>query len=283
MGELKDSLVKDFQRYFGVELATSQSQLDETFAVRYRVYCEEFAYEPKDRFPQALERDDFDDRSWHCLVRHRGTGLAAGCVRLVYCNQGDDLPLERFCREAVAAGDLAELERSRSVAAEVSRLAVDGRFRRRPGEDATRYGHLTALDVSHREARTFSLVAVAAYLSACAVAALDGREVVYAMMEPFLPRLLKRSGIYFNPAGQEVDYHGLRAPYMIRTEDALGSMLPDLRSLYQAIEDEFSAEFKPAVAGAPGVRPQGRRAAREWRQRVASALSFPGVRAPCCD
>lgn len=280
MGEIKDSLVADFQRYFSVELATSQAQFEETFGVRYRVYCEEFGYEPKERFPDGLERDDFDARSWHCLVRHRGSGLAAGCVRLVYCDEGQDLPLERFCRAAVDASDLEELERHRAVAAEVSRLAVDGRFRRRPGEDATRYGHVTALDVSHREARTFSLVAVAAYLSACAVSALDGREVVYAMMEPFLPRLLKRSGIYFNPAGREIDYHGLRAPYMIRTEDALGSMLPELRSLYQAVEREFSSEFGPQASRAGAIRARSERTGREPRHSLVPAWTFPGPRKP---
>jgi hypothetical protein len=55
------------------------------------------------------------------------------------------------------------------------------------------------------------------------------------MMEPFLPRLLKRSGILFQRVGQDIEYHGTRAPFFITTQDALNNMKKDLRELYDFI------------------------------------------------
>jgi len=70
-----------------------------------------------------------------------------------------------------------------------------------------------------------------------------GRTSVFAMMEPFLPKLMARSGINFQRAGEDVDYHGLRAPYFIRTEWALDDMLVDLRELYDAILKRVGQDF----------------------------------------
>ena len=66
------------------------------------------------------------------------------------------------------------------------------------------------------------------------------------MMEPFLPRLLRRSGIIFQKAGEDIEYHGVRAPCFIRTQSALDKMRPDLKELYETIYTEIN----PIVAEA---------------------------------
>jgi len=237
------SLVEDFRRFFSVDVASRPEQVADVFGIRYRVYCDEFGYESKEEFPDQQEHDEFDHRSLHCLITHKSSGLPAGCTRLVLCKPGELLPVEKFCRSALDDNSAGVLEQNRAIACEVSRLAVDGRFRRRAGEGDTRFGRVESLDFTAREVRTFSLIAVAAYLSACALTALTDRTLVYAMMEPFLPRLLRRSGILFEPAGEEINYHGLRAPYMARTRDVVTAMHPDLKELYDAIHDEFSTEL----------------------------------------
>ena len=68
------------------------------------------------------------------------------------------------------------------------------------------------------------------------------------MMEPFLPRLLRKSGLDFARAGQDVDYHGLRAPYFGRTDHALKNMHPDLRHLYHAVSDRIGEQYKDLIA-----------------------------------
>jgi N-acyl amino acid synthase of PEP-CTERM/exosortase system len=127
----------------------------------------------------------------------------------------------------------------RETVCEFSRLTVDGAFRRRAGEHATRFGEISALDFSKREERTFSLIAVSTVLAGLAMSDLIGRRNCFAMMERFLPRLLKRSTLFVHPAGTETDYHGTRAPYYFETGETVGKMALEIREFYQAIRDSF--------------------------------------------
>jgi N-acyl amino acid synthase of PEP-CTERM/exosortase system len=244
------SLLDHFTEYFSVEYASTPAQKHEIYHIRFRVYCEEFKYEP---IPETLqnrelgeEHDEFDDNSLHCLIRHRSSGMAAGCVRLVTADdraQGGRLPLEKYCEESLDRAFIDSLQLARASICEISRLAVDGAFRRRSGEALTRFGEVEAMDCSQQEKRTFSLIAVAGFLAATALTDLQGTTNVFAMMEPFLPRLMKRSGIEFRPAGRDMNYHGIRAPYFITTQSALDGMLPDLKDLYGEIRQQIEKDF----------------------------------------
>ena len=235
------SLVEDFQEYFDVCIAgKGSSELEDVYRIRYRVYCEEFKYEPIDAFPLGQEVDAFDDSSIHCLITHKSSGMPAGCVRVVTVDDSTLMPMEKYCAESFDQALMSRFSENRGVICEFSRLAVDGAFRRRTGEHASRFGELNALDISLREARTFSLISVSAFLSAFAVSDLIGRRHCFAMMEPFLPRMLARSGIVVSKLGFEVDYHGLRAPYFIRTEDAVGGMLEELQEFYRVLRARFA-------------------------------------------
>jgi N-acyl amino acid synthase of PEP-CTERM/exosortase system len=245
MDNEKESLTRRFLQYFQVELATSAEDKRAIYEVRYRVYCEEFKYESGESFPDKAEMDEYDERSLHCLIRHKSSGRAAGCVRLVPASKNitELLPFEKFCAESVDHVFVDSLNTERSHIAEISRLAVDGAFRRRPGEVATRFGGIEALDCSAAETRTFSLIAISGFLASAALAELSGRSDVFAMMEPFLPRLVSRSGICWQQAGRPIQYHGERALYYIKTQSAVDNMLPDLKELYLAIYQEIADTY----------------------------------------
>jgi N-acyl amino acid synthase of PEP-CTERM/exosortase system len=240
------SLAENFLQYFDVAFAVSPAQKREVFHIRFNVYCTEFNYEDASSFPSGEEIDEFDEHSYHALITHKGSGLPAGCVRMVKTtgDRGSDpLPFEKHCPGTLDESFIEGLELDRQTVCEISRLAVDGTFRRRPGEKDTRYGEIDGLDATQHERRTFALIAVACFLSATAMTSLAGRTNVFAMMEPFLPKLMARSGINFQRAGEDVDYHGIRAPYFIRTQWALDGMLPELRELYDAIHGRISEDF----------------------------------------
>ncbi len=202
------TLAENFHKYFKVCYARTPEEKYDGYHIRYRVYCEEFGYEDATAFPDQAESDEYDDKSLHCLIVHH-SGMAAGSVRLVPTQanvDSDPLPFEKHCLDSLDREYIQELNLERVEVCEISRLAVDGAFRRRTGESLTRFGEVASMDCSEAEKRTFSLIAVAAFLASTALTVLTGRTSVFAMMEPFLPRLLKRSGIVFHRAGSDIDY-----------------------------------------------------------------------------
>ena len=237
------TLVEDFQKYFTLELVSTPEHLKAVCRIRYRVYCEEFGYEPRDAFPDEQEVDEFDAHSQHCLITHNATGMPAACVRLVLADDSSQMPMEKYCSEALDQAFVDRFAGQRHTVCEFSRLAVDGAFRRRSGERATRFGEISSLDITQREQRTFSLIAVSAFTAAFALSDVLGRNNLFAMMETFLPRLLRRSGIVVGKVGEEMDYHGMRAPYFITTQEAADGMPGDLRDLYDNIHQSFTAEI----------------------------------------
>jgi N-acyl amino acid synthase of PEP-CTERM/exosortase system len=240
IADKKPSIVEDFQEYFDVELATTPEQMAKVYSIRYRVYCQEFGYEEAESFPDEQESDEFDAHSVHCLVIHKQTGMPAACVRVVNVDQQTQMPMEKHCQDSLDPELFGARAVNRSSICEFSRLAVDGAFRRRAGEHASRFGEMSSMDCTKRELRTFSLLAIAAFVSAFAVSDHIGRTNAFAMMEPFLPRLLKRSGVVVTRVGDDVDYHGVRAPYFITTQDAIDGMPDELCELYEAIHGKFA-------------------------------------------
>ena len=248
--EKAQTISQIFRKYFTVKLADTPALKQKVYNIRYHVYCKEFEFEPVESCPNEMEIDEYDDFSLHCLIIHKTTKIPAACVRLVpKTNNKQDtklpfelLPFEKYCGESLDKQIIKQMNLEPCTECEISRLAVDGVFRRRSGEALTRFGDVN-LDFSKEEQRTFLMIAVAAFLSATALTELTGKTNVFAMMEPFLPRLLKRSGIIFQRVGKDIDYHGIRAPYFITTQSALDNMRPELLELYHWVYKQIESSF----------------------------------------
>lgn len=65
------------------------------YKIRYQVYCLETGYENPFAYPQKMERDNFDVRSIHFIVRSRATGDWIAAMRLVLGPLGN-LPIKQF-------------------------------------------------------------------------------------------------------------------------------------------------------------------------------------------
>ena len=246
MSDKQVTLIDDFESYFRVELVTTDEQKEKVFNIRYRVYCEEFNYEATDLFPDKRETDEFDEHSLHCLIIHKATERAAGCVRLVPVDINYEeglLPLEKFCKESLDLELIDSYQIKRNTVCEISRLAVDGAFRRRPGETATRFGGIDSIDCTKNEQRTFSLIALSAFLAGGALTYITHKTNVFAMMEPFLPRLLKRTGIVFDRVVSDMDYHGIRAPYFVTPQSAMDNIQPDIKDMYEWVYKQIEADY----------------------------------------
>jgi N-acyl amino acid synthase of PEP-CTERM/exosortase system len=242
-----------FLDYFSVSCANTDAEIEAVQRVRYSVYCKEFAFEPSENFPDGRERDEFDAISTHCLITHRATGSLAGCVRLVPA-AGEDgsglLPMEVNCPGILQRPTLEHMTADRRQMCEISRMAVEHSFRRRQGESQTRIGSPDAVDITHHERRNFSLVAVSGFLAALSLSDITGRTAIFAMMERHLPKLLRRSGIAFQRAGPEVNYHGLRGPYFLNAESAVSNIIPEVRDLYKSIHRQLTQSYRPPPVNA---------------------------------
>lgn len=250
MPRTKISLIERLRQYFSVHLARTPEEKSQVYGIRYRVYCEQFGYEPIDRFPTCEEFDEFDAYSVHCLVVHKSSGCPAACARLVPA-RGDisvnPLPIEQAFHERLDMPLIESLSLDRGNVCEISRLAVDQMFRRRAGDRVSEYGAIDTTQYGLHERSTFPFVCMAAFLGATALTELTGRTSVFAMMEPFLARMLARSGIHFRRVGEDMDHHGIRAPYFITTQAALESMTPETRLMYEAVVEDLRTEYETGL------------------------------------
>jgi len=265
-----DSLAKHFRQYFQVVSADTAALRRCVYAIRYRVYCEELGLEDPAQFPDGLEHDAYDEHARHALLLHRPSGEHVGCVRLILAdgqNPDAPLPFEQFCRPGLrrtlsGAGPL-----QRSEVGEISRLAVQAKYRRRSGElespngmdtpTQSKTGLLgamvtdTARTISslpniawtpESQRRIFPHIAPILYFTGASMALREGLSMAFVMMEPRLARHLRRYGILFHQVGDIVEYHGQRGPFRISREDLLDHLRPQMHEFLAVIEEDLSQQ-----------------------------------------
>lgn len=222
------TLREHFDQHFEALPVKDEATRQEVFRLRYAVYCEELGYEDRSAFPDGQERDAYDEDSAFALLKHRATGRAAGCVRLIVNAAKPSLrfPFELVCSDRLDRTliDVDHVDRSRI--GEISRLAVHHDFRRREGEALNPEG-VPPSPSELASDRRYPLVAMGLFLSASALALNRGLNEVMVMMEPRLARLLARCGIRFTQIGEVIDFHGLRGPFRITREELIGNLRPE--------------------------------------------------------
>ena len=209
-----------FDKYFDIIHADTQELRDESFRLRYQVYCLETGFEDATGISDERETDRFDSRSLHSIIRYKCNHfptVAAG-VRLVLSDARDPdqpFPIEEHCALSLdqAGYDYASIPRD--ALAEISRFAVSKEFKRRVGEarSLSGIGPTTDAYVAVQDgARLMPHLTLGLFAAIVQMSARSRITHWYAVMEPALLRLLTRFGINFLPIGEMVDYHGVRQP-----------------------------------------------------------------------
>lgn len=239
-----DDISAHFYSSFELEMAQTERQIDEVFALRYQVYCLDRPFEDPNAFPDKRERDSFDTRAVHGLVRHRHTREAIATVRLILSRPevGEgQFPMEVPCMNAFdGTARHALLSCQRDQVAELSRFAVSRHFRRRLGESDSPSGASDRINYEDPAAEgqrampyiTLGLFAVIVRLS-------HEYDVGHwlAVMEPSLLRLLRRFGIEFTHVGQLVEYHGRRRPVFSTIPALLAGIRRDRPDVWEFVTD----------------------------------------------
>lgn len=237
-----------FHEEFRFTLAHDEETRRRIFHLRHDVYCAELGYEqPTDPLRQ-LEYDAYDEHSLLCLIEHKKSGLAAGCMRLVLPESLRDghaktLPLQEYGGNSLTHDTLHPSHFCPDTICEISRLAISPLFRRRKTQDEiarlTRSRHM----FTDAERETFPLIVIGLFLATYALLGLSGRPHAFAMMEPRLPRLLKMSGFYFTGIGESIDFHGRRSAFYIDQRQVEMDMHQKLMPFYFFIKQELASQM----------------------------------------
>lgn len=240
-----------FEKYFTAHVATDDGQRRAAYRIRHEVYCEELGYEPAR--PDGLEHDAFDARSLHCLLRSIANEEFVGCVRLVLADpvaHSARLPFETLCGDTLDRRLVDPDAFPRDAIAEVSRLAVVGRYRRRSGE------RQTPVTISERDFGTpdrprFPYLAVGLYLAMIALARRHGLDTLFMLTEHRLARQLTRLGVHLQQIGPPVEHRGLRYPSMMSVPEVIDGLNFFLRPMFAVIANEVDASYRGVATGAP--------------------------------
>ena len=238
-----DALYQTFSRNFKVLQADTPDLKNACHALRYQVYCVEHPYENPDDNPEQCERDNYDVRSRHALVRHVSSGITAGVVRLVLADESN--PFQPFPMEELGidlAGQQAGrlLQVPRCNIAEISRFAVSKEFKRRISEMHVASGagaQAVYRDIGDQARRLLPHITIGLFAGIVRMSAESGITHWYAVMEPTLLRLLSRFGIFLDPIGPLVQYHGLRQPAIGEIDAVLAGIFAKRPEVWEIITD----------------------------------------------
>lgn len=214
---------------------SSAAELEEVYRLRYRVYCEERGFEKPEDHPGGLERDGYDRHSIH-FGAFNEMGELIGTARIIL-NSGNGFPLEKNC---VLKKDLSCLDREKL--GEISRLALKREYRRR-AEDHYIYNDEgeppPELSSPPNDRRQRHEIVIGLYKLIYIESRKMGLTHWYTVMAKGLYLLLNRMGIFFQPIGPAIEYHGQRIPYLGDIDDIERVVAKVNPALFQEARDEL--------------------------------------------
>lgn len=233
-GGRQERLLELYESYFKIIPAETTDQLRSAFRLRYEVYCVENAFENPAENPNGMETDVHDAWAFHSILLRRHSQDVIGTVRLILPMsgpgmEGTGLPIRDVCRHEIVTTNNAVLPWART--AEISRLAISKKMRRRSGDTKT-IGEFTESDDERRRIPDTSIGLMQAMV---AMSANAGASHVCAVVEPRLLRMLARLGIHFIPLGPPVIYHGLRQPCYSGIDELLARAWVERRDVWEVM------------------------------------------------
>jgi N-acyl amino acid synthase of PEP-CTERM/exosortase system len=247
-------LRQNFQKYFEVVPALTPELAQAAYRVRHQVYCRELGWEAER--PDGMESDPFDGQSRHILMRAHTTGEFIGCVRLVRPKAEDPdelLPLERTCGNKLNAGQVRYFQPERLRLAEVSRLAVIGKYRRRKNEQA-QPAAISDEDYGKIVHPRFPYIPVGLYMGMLALARHEGIETLLLLTEPTLAIHFVRLGVRLTPIGDPVEHRGTRLPFLMQVEPTIDKMSFIVKPLFNAIAEDVARGYEALARGQEPLR-----------------------------
>jgi len=160
-------LYSNFFREFEVSLALTPEQRDASAQLRHRVFAEECGFEPI--CVTRREHDAYDEKSLHCLIVHRRSGIAAGGIRLILRDSASQLAMDEVCADGIDEEHLKKLATEYEQVCEVSSILVDPRFRNAARAGVLKTGAWQKPSLPSPERQGVSLIRAVATLASFAL------------------------------------------------------------------------------------------------------------------
>ncbi len=196
-----------------VQPQRDQALFDAIEALRYQVYCEECGFLAPEDYPSKRETDEHDASAAHFAALNLSNELV-GYVRLVFPDALENFPFQTHCVSILDNVILPPPAQS----AEISRLMVHQRYRRRQGErppaGIPSVETLAEPPFANEQRNPSPQIMLAMYRQMYVYSVNNNIRYWYAAMERSLARVLSRMNFGFQQIGPFTDYYGPVAPYV---------------------------------------------------------------------
>jgi len=203
-----------FDKRYEVILADTAEARKIHYQLRYQVYCLEEGFEAHEKFPDRMERDDWDGNSVHFIVRSKESMEWIAAMRLVLPRQ-KSLPMEDMCSidSRVTPANYDE------NIAEISRICIKDVFRRNREPVAGIAGsnaHTAASEKVPGGKQRFrkSEIMLGLFRAATVYSHEHNISNWYFLTTPALARLLNHMNIQLVKIGSACLHRGKRFPFM---------------------------------------------------------------------
>ena len=214
-----------------IESEGDLKELEESYRLRYKIYCQEAQFLNKEDYPEGKEFDEYDLHSEHIVAQHvddANKGAIVGTIRLVNFTDQLGFPTGKHypeLYELIPSIDYHEIS-------EISRLCIAQEFRRRLADKDGLYGIESYLAEQQDERRKYPVILLHLFKKMYIVSKQKGIRYWLASMEDSLFKVLSKYGVRFQIIGENyIEYYGRVRPYiaeMAQLEEMMSVHRPDL-------------------------------------------------------
>ena len=237
-----------FDSNYEVFLADTSHSKNIHYKIRYQVYCQETGFENPENYVTPLEVDEYDAKSIHFVAKDKASGDWLGAIRLVVGVAESTPSFNSLSDESLdkrrILNSVNKFQSNKVV--EISRLCVLKKYRTKvKNKAAQKVGSSDIANecgtvIEHVDRKRQSEIMMGLVRAAYAYCVKNKLDVCLFTVTKALARILSSLGFNIKNAGQECEYHGIRAPYFCEIENFLSGVDDARPDLYQM--------FKKAVA-----------------------------------
>ncbi len=241
------SFINAYHKMVELVPAVNGEQKGRSYRLRHKVYCEENGYECPAKGGSYVEKDQYDDRSMHYILKHKISNEIIGTIRVILPD--DAKPGESFPIQTASDHPLLKYDSRITSLCEISRFCTAPRFRKRSGDGKFLSSYHEQDDFNTQTTLkklkdvTFSRRRIpyvqAALLQGAFEAAMQARimDCVW-MVEPSHIRSLNRIGLVYRVLGSKVSIHGGLQPIIFNIKHVLDNMRSHAPHCWEIISDE---------------------------------------------